>query len=43
MRHIPLAEYLNSFATSGLRIVQVEEPRDEPVPFVLAVIAAKDH
>ncbi len=42
MRHIPLAEYLNSFAASGLRIIDVEEPREEPVPFVLAVVAAKD-
>lgn len=41
MRHVPLAELINAVAAAGLRITHAEEPRDEPVPFILALVAEK--
>jgi ubiquinone/menaquinone biosynthesis C-methylase UbiE len=41
MRHLPLAEFFNSVLGAGLRIEQVSEPRDEPVPYVLALKARR--
>lgn len=41
MRHIPLAELFNAFRAAGLSIDHVAEPRDEPVPFILAVRARR--
>jgi SAM-dependent methyltransferase len=41
MRHLPLPELLNAFFDSGLSIQRVVEPRDEPVPFILAIIAQR--
>lgn len=37
MRHVPLAEFLNTFATAGLRIDHVSEPGAEPVPHAIVV------
>lgn len=42
MFHLPLADLLNGIVASGLRIERVVEPRDEPVPFILAIAACKD-
>jgi len=39
MRHVPLASLINAFLDAGLRIDRVEEPRDHPVPIILAVRA----
>jgi SAM-dependent methyltransferase len=41
MRHVPLADLLNNIANAGLDIIQAREPRAEPVPFILALLAAK--
>jgi SAM-dependent methyltransferase len=41
VRHRTLAELLNDVLASPLRLVRVEEPRDEPVPFVLALLAER--
>ena len=41
MRHHPLAELLNAFITTGLRIEHVAEPGDRPVPVILALRARK--
>lgn len=41
MRHVPLADLLNSFIGAGLTITRIEEPRSDPVPWVLAVRAEK--
>lgn len=41
MRHMPLAELINGFAGSGLHIVRAEEPRDEDVPYILALVARR--
>jgi hypothetical protein len=37
MRHVPLAELLNSVITAGLRIGKVVEPGDDPIPAVLGI------
>lgn len=37
MRHLPLADFLNA----GLRIEQVHEPDDEPVPYAIVIMASK--
>jgi SAM-dependent methyltransferase len=39
VRHRTLAELLNDVLSSPLRLLRVEEPRDDPVPAVLALIA----
>jgi SAM-dependent methyltransferase len=39
MRHVPLSDLFNAFFAAGLTISGVFEPRDEPVPYVLAVRA----
>ncbi len=39
MRHVPLAELLTAFPAAGLTIAEVVEPRDEPLPYALAVRA----
>lgn len=39
MRHVPLADLFNAFLEAGLHIDRVVEPRDEPVPFILAIRA----
>lgn len=41
MRHHPLAELLNAFASTGLRIEHVAEPGGRPVPVILAIRARK--
>lgn len=39
MRHVPLAELLGAVLGSGLRLTRVVEPRDDPIPAVLALVA----
>ncbi|OLB80703.1 MAG: methyltransferase type 11 [Actinobacteria bacterium 13_2_20CM_2_71_6] len=39
MRHVPLADLFNAFLAAGLTIGGVFEPRDEPLPYTLAVRA----
>ncbi len=39
MRHVPLAELLTAFPAAGLSIERVVEPREEPIPYALAVRA----
>ncbi len=39
MRQLPLAELLNAFAGAGLVVEHVAEPRESPVPWVLAIRA----
>jgi len=39
VRHRPLAELLNDILQSPLQLSRVEEPRDDPVPAVLALVA----
>ena len=41
MRHHPLAEVLTAFLHAGLVIEQVAEPREHPVPVILAIRARK--
>jgi ubiquinone/menaquinone biosynthesis C-methylase UbiE len=41
VRHRTLAELLNDVLTSPLRLVRVEEPRRDPVPAVLALLAER--
>jgi len=41
VRHRPLAELLNDVLASPLRLVYAEEPRDDPVPAVLALVAER--
>jgi ubiquinone/menaquinone biosynthesis C-methylase UbiE len=41
MRHLPLADLLNALLDAGLQIMRVTEPRDEPVPFILAILACR--
>lgn len=41
MRHLPLASLLNAFINAGLGLSRVVEPREEPVPFILAVLARR--
>ncbi|MFI7068328.1 class I SAM-dependent methyltransferase [Kribbella sp. NPDC050124] len=41
MRHIPLAEYLNAFLSSGLALEHFEEPGGFEVPHALAVPARR--
>ena len=41
MRHLPLADLLNSFTAAGLTITRTVEPRTDPVPWVLALRAEK--
>lgn len=41
VRHRTLAELLNDVLASPLRLVRVTEPRDEPVPAVLALLAER--
>lgn len=37
--HVPLADLFNAVVDAGLRIRRVAEPRDDPVPWVLALVA----
>ncbi|MDT4989372.1 MAG: hypothetical protein QOI74_3466 [Micromonosporaceae bacterium] len=39
MRHVPLAELFNAFLDAGLAIDRVTEPREDAVPFTLAIRA----
>ena len=39
MRHVPLAELVNAVVGARFRIVRMEEPRDDAVPAVLAIVA----
>lgn len=41
VRHRTLAELINDVLRSPLRLVRVEEPRDDPVPAVLALLAER--
>jgi SAM-dependent methyltransferase len=41
VRHRTLAELLNDVLSSPLHLLRVEEPRDDPVPAVLALIAER--
>jgi SAM-dependent methyltransferase len=41
MRHVPLAEYLNAFLTTGLTLERFEEPGGFEVPHSLAVRARR--
>ncbi|MFG3340967.1 class I SAM-dependent methyltransferase [Glycomyces sp. NPDC048151] len=41
MRHLPLPELLNGVLDAGLILERVGEPRDEPVPHVLALRARR--
>jgi SAM-dependent methyltransferase len=41
MRHVPLAEFLNTFLRTGLAIERFEEPGDVAIPHALAVRATK--
>ncbi|MEV6281948.1 class I SAM-dependent methyltransferase [Kribbella sp. NPDC051770] len=41
MRHVPLADLLNAFARAGLTITRAIEPRNDPVPWILALRAEK--
>ena len=41
MRHLPLADLLNSFTAAGLTITRTVEPRTDPVPWVLALRSEK--
>jgi hypothetical protein len=41
VRHLPLAEFLQAIAASGLHIDEVTEPGDAPIPSVLAVAARR--
>lgn len=42
VRHRPLAELINDVLQSGLQLTRVEEPRDDPVPAVLALVATRE-
>lgn len=42
MFHLPLADLLNGIVDSGLHIDRVVEPREEPIPFILAIAARKE-
>lgn len=42
MWHRPLADLFNMLIDAGFRIERVAEPRDEPIPFILAIVAAKE-
>ncbi len=41
VRHRTLAELLNDVLSSPLRLLSVHEPRDDPVPAVLALVAER--
>jgi len=41
VRHRTLAELINDVLQSPLRLAQVEEPRSDPVPAVLALVAER--
>lgn len=41
MRHLPLPDLLNAFLDAELTITRVLEPRDKPIPFVLAILARR--
>jgi hypothetical protein len=41
MRHLPLADFLNTFLRTGLTIERFEEPGDIAIPHALAVRAGK--
>ena len=40
-RHVPLAEFLNAFLGSGLRVVRVTEAQDEDFPTRIGVLVAR--
>jgi hypothetical protein len=39
MSHVPLPDLINAFINSGLNVDRVTEPREDPIPSVLAVKA----
>ncbi|MEV4532100.1 hypothetical protein [Streptosporangium sp. NPDC049304] len=39
MSHVPLPDLINAFIDAGLSIDRLSEPREHPVPSVLAVRA----
>jgi hypothetical protein len=41
MRHVPLADLFHAFLDAGLAIERVAEPRDDPLPVVLAIRARR--
>jgi hypothetical protein len=41
MRQVPLAEFLNAFADAGFVIEHAAEPREMPVPWILAIRARR--
>jgi SAM-dependent methyltransferase len=41
MRHVPLANLLNAVIGAGLVLERVTEPREDPIPAALAVLARK--
>ena len=41
VNHLPLADFLNAFAATGLKLERTEEPGDEDYPVVLAIAASK--
>lgn len=41
MRHVPLADYFNAVIDAGFVLERVDEPRQEPVPFVLGLRARR--
>jgi ubiquinone/menaquinone biosynthesis C-methylase UbiE len=43
MRHVPLAELMNGFIDAGLIIDRVAEPREQPLPFMIAIRAHRTH
>src|SRR5882757_8160147 len=41
MRHLPLAELVNSIVSCGLRIDRMAEPGDAAIPVILAILATR--
>ncbi|MGV9533550.1 class I SAM-dependent methyltransferase [Streptosporangium sandarakinum] len=39
MSHVPLSDLINAFIDAGLNIDRVTEPREDPIPYALAVRA----
>lgn len=41
MRHVPLADLVNSIIDAGLRVKRVVEPGQEAIPHSIAITAEK--
>lgn len=41
MRHVPLADLVNAVIDAGFELRRLSEPREEPVPFILSIDAAR--